>query len=65
MCACATEKATSWTVYDAKQKKIYNMTHEQFKNILLDNPHKLVSRTIHVRDEEIWVDCILNSGDFK
>jgi len=64
MTSCA-KNLTSWTVYDAKEKKIYKMTNEKFKNLLLDRPHKLVSREIAYEGKLTWVDCILNSGDFK
>ena len=63
--AATSNKVKPWTIYDAKEKKIYNLDHDQFKNILLDVPHKLVSREIYVRGKKTWIDCVLNSEFFK
>jgi len=64
MTSCA-KKVTRWTVYDAKEDTICKLTNTEFKNLLLDRPHKLVGKEIVYKDDTIWVDCILNSGDFK
>jgi hypothetical protein len=55
-----------WTIYDAKIKQFYYLTHEEFKNILLDKPVKLVGRFINVNSKEkVWIDGLLNSECFK
>ena len=58
-------KVTQWTVYDAKVRTIHQLTNEEFKNLLLDRPHKIVGKIIPYRGHQIWIDCILNSSYFK
>ena len=61
-----TNKTKCWTVYDAKLKTFHTLTHEEFKNLLMDRPVKLVGRFISVNNrEKIWIDGILNSEWFK
>jgi hypothetical protein len=50
-----------WTVYDAKEKKVYSLTHQEFKNILLDRPVKLTGRFVYINNDKVWIDGLLNS----
>ena len=62
-CASATKH---WTVYNAKTRQFLNLSHEEFKVMILDRPLKLVGRFIQVNiRERIWCDGILNSDYFK
>ena len=54
-------KVTCWTIYDAKEKRLYSLDHNEFKQVLLDRPVKLVGRFIYINKEKIWIDGILNS----
>lgn len=61
---CA-KKTNYWNVFDARTKKIHYMGNKEFKNLLLDTPHKLVCRKIYVDQKQVWIDCILNSEFFR
>jgi hypothetical protein len=54
-------KLTCWTIYDAREKRLYSLDHNEFKQILLDRPVKLVGRFIYIKKEKIWIDGLLNS----
>ena len=62
---CASKQKV-WTVFDARFKKFMSLDHEEFKNLLLDRPVKIVGRFIKVNPKEtVWIDGILNSEWFK
>jgi hypothetical protein len=63
---CIKNNTKEWTIYDAKMRQFIYLTHEEFKQFLLDRPVKLVGRFIKVNSRErIWVDGLLNSEWFK
>lgn len=49
-----------WTVYDMKEAKLLELTHEEFKQLLLDRPAKLTGNFMTIDSDRIWVDAILN-----
>ena len=54
-------KIKEWTIYDAKGGEVYQLSHEEFRNFLLDRPVKLVGRFIYINGIKIWIDGLLNS----
>ena len=55
----------SWTVYDAKNRKILDLSHDEFKNLLQTQPIKLAGRKISIQGEMIWVDALLHSENLN
>lgn len=56
-----------WIVYDAKNQVFIELSHEEFKNFLLDRPVKLKDIKIWNREKgkKVWIDGIVNSEYFK
>jgi hypothetical protein len=54
-------KLTCWIIYDAKEKRIYYLDNDEFKQALLDKPIKLMGKYILLNREKVWIDGILNS----
>ena len=55
-----------WTVYDAKSKQFIYLTHEEFKNFLLDRPVKLMGRLIKIDNgDRKWIDGMINTDWWK
>jgi len=61
-----TNDTKHWTIYDARYKQFHYLSHEEFKDFLINNPVKLVGRYIKVNNmEKIWIDGLLNTDWLK
>ena len=49
-----------WTVYDMKEAKLLELTHEEFGELLDSKPVKLTGNFMNINSERVWVDAILN-----
>ena len=58
---CASE-VKQWIIYDEKNNQFLELTHEEFKNVLLDRPIKLIDKKIKdtKTGKDIWIDGIIN-----
>lgn len=63
---CVNNATKEWTIYDARYKTFYYLTHAEFKDLLENKPVKLKGCFINANSrEKIWIDGLVNSEWFK
>jgi len=54
-----------WTVFDAKIEQLHYLTHEEFKDFILNRPIKLTGKFIRVNGRKTWIDGMINTDWLK